>query len=145
VRKANNLPPSSADVTESGSLNLPEPAGLHRPVTRMLYHMCIPLNSSVRYTDCYNKLGAEHYPVTVISFSNTFITDYVTPPRDTHHRIPFLFTFALSTVLTVAPHTSIFYDRVCQCNCRVTCHILYVILIRYHFNHFQNICNPVHL
>jgi hypothetical protein len=32
VRKADNLPPSSADVTESGSLNLPEPSGPHRPV-----------------------------------------------------------------------------------------------------------------
>jgi hypothetical protein len=37
VRKAENLPPSSADVTESGSLNLPEPSGPHRPVMGMLY------------------------------------------------------------------------------------------------------------
>jgi hypothetical protein len=35
--KADNLPPSSADVTESGSLNLPKPSGLHRPVMEMLY------------------------------------------------------------------------------------------------------------
>jgi hypothetical protein len=34
---ADNLPPSSADVTESGSLNLPEPFGPHRPVMGMLY------------------------------------------------------------------------------------------------------------
>jgi hypothetical protein len=34
---ADNLPLSSADVTESGSLNLPEPSGPHRPVMRMLY------------------------------------------------------------------------------------------------------------
>jgi hypothetical protein len=31
---ADNLPSSSADVTESGSLNLPEP---HRPLTGLLY------------------------------------------------------------------------------------------------------------
>jgi hypothetical protein len=34
---ADNLPPSSADVTESGSLNLPEPSGPHRPVMGLLY------------------------------------------------------------------------------------------------------------
>jgi hypothetical protein len=34
---ADNLPPSSADVTESGSLNLPEPSGPHRPVIGMVY------------------------------------------------------------------------------------------------------------
>jgi hypothetical protein len=34
---ADNLPPSSADVTESGSLSLPEPSGPHRPVTGLLY------------------------------------------------------------------------------------------------------------
>jgi hypothetical protein len=37
VRKADNLPLSSADVTESGSLNLPEPSGLHRPAIGILY------------------------------------------------------------------------------------------------------------
>jgi hypothetical protein len=31
------LPPSSADVTESGSLNLPEPSGPHRPVMGLVY------------------------------------------------------------------------------------------------------------
>jgi hypothetical protein len=34
---ADNLPPSSADVTESGSLNLPEPSGPRRPVMGLLY------------------------------------------------------------------------------------------------------------
>jgi hypothetical protein len=34
---ADNLPPLSADVTESGSLNLPEPSGPHRPVMGLLY------------------------------------------------------------------------------------------------------------
>jgi hypothetical protein len=34
---ADNLPASSADVTESGSLNLPEPSGPHRPVMGLLY------------------------------------------------------------------------------------------------------------
>jgi hypothetical protein len=36
-RKAGNKPPSSADVTESGSLNLPELSGPHKPVMGMLY------------------------------------------------------------------------------------------------------------
>jgi hypothetical protein len=34
---ADNLLPSSADVTEFGSLNLPEPSGPHRPVMGLLY------------------------------------------------------------------------------------------------------------
>jgi hypothetical protein len=37
VHKADNLPPSSADVTESGSLNLPETSGSHRPVREILF------------------------------------------------------------------------------------------------------------
>jgi hypothetical protein len=34
---ADNQPPSSADVTESGSLNLKEHSGPHRPAMGMLY------------------------------------------------------------------------------------------------------------
>jgi hypothetical protein len=34
---ADILPPSSADVTESGNLNLPEPSGPHTPVMGILY------------------------------------------------------------------------------------------------------------
>jgi hypothetical protein len=34
---ADNLPPLSADVTEYGSLNLPELSGPHRPVMGLLY------------------------------------------------------------------------------------------------------------
>jgi hypothetical protein len=34
---ADNLPPSSVDVTESGSLNLPEPSGPHMHVMGLLY------------------------------------------------------------------------------------------------------------
>jgi hypothetical protein len=34
---ADNLPPSSADVTESESLNLPETSGPYRPVMGLLY------------------------------------------------------------------------------------------------------------
>jgi hypothetical protein len=37
VFAADNLPHSSADVTECGSLNLPEPSGPHRPVMGLLY------------------------------------------------------------------------------------------------------------
>jgi hypothetical protein len=36
VRKVNNLPLPSADVTEPGSLNLPEPSGPHKHVMGML-------------------------------------------------------------------------------------------------------------
>jgi hypothetical protein len=36
---ADNLPPSSADVTESGSLNLPEPSGPHRLVLGIIYFL----------------------------------------------------------------------------------------------------------
>jgi hypothetical protein len=34
---ADNLPPSSADITKSGNLNLPEHSGPHRPVMGMIY------------------------------------------------------------------------------------------------------------
>jgi hypothetical protein len=34
---ADNLTPSSADVMESGNLNLPEPYEPHRPVMGILY------------------------------------------------------------------------------------------------------------
>jgi hypothetical protein len=37
VKTAGAKPPSSADVTESGSLNLLELSGTHRPVVGMLY------------------------------------------------------------------------------------------------------------
>jgi hypothetical protein len=37
VGKADNLPPSSADVTESESLNLREPSGPRRPVVGKFY------------------------------------------------------------------------------------------------------------
>jgi hypothetical protein len=37
VLKADNLPLSSADVTESGSLNLSEPSGPYRAVMGLLY------------------------------------------------------------------------------------------------------------
>jgi hypothetical protein len=42
VRMADNLPPSSADVMKSGSLNL---CGPHRPVIRLLY--LVPLTGGV--------------------------------------------------------------------------------------------------
>jgi hypothetical protein len=34
---ADNLPPSIADVMESGNLNLPEHSGPHRPVMGLIY------------------------------------------------------------------------------------------------------------
>jgi hypothetical protein len=45
---ADNLPPSSADVTESGSLNLPEASGPHRAVMGMIY--LYPIWQTVKYS-----------------------------------------------------------------------------------------------
>jgi hypothetical protein len=45
-----NLPPSSGDVTESGSLNLLEPSGPNRPVMGLLYFtriLSLPISISV--------------------------------------------------------------------------------------------------
>jgi hypothetical protein len=39
LRKADNLPPSSVGVTESGSLNLSEHSGPHRAVMGMLFYV----------------------------------------------------------------------------------------------------------
>jgi hypothetical protein len=44
---ADNLPPLSADVTESGSLNLPEPSGPHRPVMGTLYLYYRPKKTAI--------------------------------------------------------------------------------------------------
>jgi hypothetical protein len=41
---ADNLPPTSAGVMESRSLNLPEPSMLHRPVMGLLYLLHIVLD-----------------------------------------------------------------------------------------------------
>jgi hypothetical protein len=41
---ADNLPPSSADVTESGSLNLPESSEPRRPVMGLLKKKKVPVN-----------------------------------------------------------------------------------------------------
>jgi hypothetical protein len=67
---ADNLPPSSADVTESGSLNLPEPSGPHRHVMGLLY-LTLPFNfvlilnyrfqtNDDQTTDAYTEYH-EHY------------------------------------------------------------------------------------
>jgi hypothetical protein len=42
---ADNLPPSSADGTESGNLNLPEPSGPHRPVMGLIYLLLLSFKS----------------------------------------------------------------------------------------------------
>jgi hypothetical protein len=34
---ADHLPPSSTDITESGSLKIPEPSGPHMPVMGLIY------------------------------------------------------------------------------------------------------------
>jgi hypothetical protein len=43
VNIVDNLPPSSADVTESRSVNLPELSGPHRPVMGLLLLLLLPL------------------------------------------------------------------------------------------------------
>jgi hypothetical protein len=48
---ADNPPPSSADVTESGNLNLPEPSGPHRPVKGMLF-LYIPVYFVAEFSSC---------------------------------------------------------------------------------------------
>jgi hypothetical protein len=45
---ADKLPTSSADVTASGSLNLSEPSGPHRPVMGMLYLIYIYIEGKVQ-------------------------------------------------------------------------------------------------
>jgi hypothetical protein len=52
---ADNLPPSSADVTESGSRNIPEPSGPHRPVMDYLTFLKIFKE--------YTKLTVLHSPL----------------------------------------------------------------------------------
>jgi hypothetical protein len=53
---ADNLPPSSADVTESGNLNLPEPSGTHRPVMELLYFTVCHI---IRNSTC-KQMAIEH-------------------------------------------------------------------------------------
>jgi hypothetical protein len=50
MRIADNLPPSSANVTESGSLNLSEYCGPHRLVMGLLYpfHLLLMGNKHAR-------------------------------------------------------------------------------------------------
>jgi hypothetical protein len=55
VRIADNPPPSSADVMESGSLNLPEPSGPHSPVMGLLY----PFFYCMIYLACPSIQNAE--------------------------------------------------------------------------------------
>jgi hypothetical protein len=43
VLVGDNLPPSSANVMESGILNLPKPSGPHRTVIWMLYLYLLPI------------------------------------------------------------------------------------------------------
>jgi hypothetical protein len=84
---ADNLPPSSADVMKSGSLNLPELSGPHRPVMGLLYftlrlvsvmpvclegtifvrqtgpsqHLLTPDNTMYTYNKQDSLLSAQHY------------------------------------------------------------------------------------
>jgi hypothetical protein len=52
VRKADNLLPSSADVTESENLNLSEPSGPHRAVMELLYLLlCVKVIYLIDRTD----------------------------------------------------------------------------------------------
>jgi hypothetical protein len=62
VCKADNLLPSSADVTESGSLKLPEPSGSHRPVMGTFY---------VRLYTCFTPILHGHANQNMTSVSLT--------------------------------------------------------------------------
>jgi hypothetical protein len=69
VRKADNLQLSSADVTESGGLNLPEPSGPHRSVMGMLYPY-------VFYFININSLQDSTYKVVQFVYTPTKPTTY---------------------------------------------------------------------
>jgi hypothetical protein len=69
---ADNLPPSSTDVTESGSFNLPEPSGHHRPVMGMLYLLALCANGQqcLVYTELKDSLYS--YPMPIKYSPNVF-------------------------------------------------------------------------
>jgi hypothetical protein len=50
---ADNLPSSSADVMEFGSLNLPEPSGPHRPVMAILYLIYVYIYTYIHIQACH--------------------------------------------------------------------------------------------
>jgi hypothetical protein len=56
---ADNLPPSSADVTEYGSLNLPETSGPHRPVMGLRY---ISLGQSKGVFEIFGRFSRGSHP-----------------------------------------------------------------------------------
>jgi hypothetical protein len=72
VRKPDNLPPSSANITQSGSLNLPEPSGSHRHVMRMLF--CVR-------TVCYFERSGSDYRLTQRHFP------LLRKPQDPHSKL----------------------------------------------------------
>jgi hypothetical protein len=70
------FPPSSADVTKSGSLNLPEPSGPHRPVMGML---CL------FYVTFPSQLGAYKFSECTFASCN-ILTSCATPTCPSHRR-----------------------------------------------------------
>jgi hypothetical protein len=54
---ADNLPLSSVDVIETGSRNLPEPSGPHRPVMGLLYFTFIFQYGYIQYFYEFHIIG----------------------------------------------------------------------------------------
>jgi hypothetical protein len=66
---ADNLPPSSADVTESGSLNLAEPSGPYRPVMGLFYLLPFYYMSSANITILFSLWYIkQHFSANMASF-----------------------------------------------------------------------------
>jgi hypothetical protein len=76
VRKAENLPLSSADVTESGSLNLPEPSGPHRAVMGLLYLLSCTLYHIITYIS-YSIINQIKYHIYRIVYRYYHVLCYV--------------------------------------------------------------------
>jgi hypothetical protein len=70
---ADNLPLSNADVTQYGSLKLPEPSGPHRPVMGLLYldkdFLSAPQTQWDSYPSHYERTQTTHLPYTDYTFT----------------------------------------------------------------------------
>jgi hypothetical protein len=73
---ADNLPPLSADVTESGSLKLPESSGSHRPVMGLLYLLLLLLRirTTILNTSSVVKTGTDYAQETGCILGSTCIS-----------------------------------------------------------------------
>jgi hypothetical protein len=67
---ADNLPPSSADFAESGSLNLPEPSGSHRPVMGLLYLLLCILLANLLKACC--NIRIRRFKFAILRYNSSF-------------------------------------------------------------------------